>query len=114
MKKQVMNFLSMALMALVLVSCGGSGKKGSGGKSLFTPVSSGVPYEMLVVIDKDMWNVLLVVRFSMCSIQMCRDCHSRSVRSVFPKSSRRNSNVVSVSSVISSMWISSLSIPNLS
>ena len=45
MKKQVMNLLSMALMALVLFSCdGGSGKKGSGGKSLFTPVSSGVPY----------------------------------------------------------------------
>ena len=33
MKKQVMNFLSMALIALVLFSCGGgSGKKGSGGK----------------------------------------------------------------------------------
>ena len=44
-------------MALVLFSCGGgSGKKGSGGKSLFTPVSSGHPYEMLVVIDKDMWE----------------------------------------------------------
>ncbi len=44
MKKQVMNFLSMALMVLVLFSCdGGSGKKGSGGKSLFTPVSSGCP-----------------------------------------------------------------------
>ena len=57
MKKQVMNLLSIALMALVLFSCGGgSGKKGSGGKSLFTPVSSGVPYEMLVVIDKDMWE----------------------------------------------------------
>ena len=57
MKKQVMNFLSIALMALVLFSCGGgSGKKGSGGKSLFTPVSSGHPYEMLVVIDKDMWE----------------------------------------------------------
>ena len=54
MKKQVMNFLSMALMALVLFSCDG-GKKG-GGKSLFTPVSSGHPYEMLVVIDKGMWE----------------------------------------------------------
>ena len=54
MKKQVVNFLSMALMALVLFSCGGDGKKG--GKSLFTPVSSGRPYEMLVVIDKDMWE----------------------------------------------------------
>ena len=54
MKKQVINFLSMALMALVLFSCGGNGKKG--GKSLFTPVSSGRPYEMLVVIDKGMWE----------------------------------------------------------
>ena len=54
MKKQVMNLLGMALMALVLFSCGGNGKKG--GKSLFTPVSSGRPYEMLVVIDKDMWE----------------------------------------------------------
>lgn len=54
MKKQVMNLLSMALMALVLFSCEGDGKKG--GKSLFTPVSSGRPYEMLVVIDKGMWE----------------------------------------------------------
>ena len=54
MKKQVMNLLGMALMALVLFSCGG-GKKG-GGKSIFSPASSGRPYEMLVVIDKDMWE----------------------------------------------------------
>ena len=54
MKKQVMNWLSMALMTLVLFSCGGDGK--GGGKSLFTPVSSGRPYEMLVVIDKAMWE----------------------------------------------------------
>ena len=45
--------MSMALMVLVLSSCGGNGK---GGKSLFTPVSSGRPYEMLVVIDKGMWE----------------------------------------------------------
>ena len=49
-----MNLLSMALMAVVLFSCEGNGKKG--GKSLFTPVSSGRPYEMLVVIDKGMWE----------------------------------------------------------
>ena len=37
------------MLALVLFSCdGGSGKKGSGGKSLFTPVSSGVPYEEML------------------------------------------------------------------
>ena len=41
-------------MVLVLFSCEGNGKKG--GKSLFTPVSSGRPYEMLVVIDKGMWE----------------------------------------------------------
>ena len=55
MKKQVLNLLSMALMVLVLFSCE-SDSKGGGGKSLFTPVSSGRPYEMLVVIDKDMWE----------------------------------------------------------
>ena len=47
----------MALMVLVLFSCGGDGKSGKqGGKSLFTPVSSGHPYEMLVVIDKGLWE----------------------------------------------------------
>ncbi|MBQ8442858.1 MAG: DUF4837 family protein, partial [Bacteroides sp.] len=56
MKKQVMNLLSMALMALVLFSCESNNSKGGGGKSLFTPASSGRPYEMLVVIDKDMWE----------------------------------------------------------
>ena len=54
MKRQVMNLLSMVLMALVLFSC--DGQKGKGGKSLLTPVSSGRPYEMLVVIDKGMWE----------------------------------------------------------
>lgn len=54
MKKQVINLLSLVLMTLVLFSCGGNSKKG--GKSLFTPVSSGRPYEMLVVIDKAMWE----------------------------------------------------------
>ena len=54
MKKQLISLLGMAFMALVLFSCEGNGKKG--GKSLFTPVSSGRPYEMLVVIDKAMWE----------------------------------------------------------
>ena len=53
MKKQVMNLLGMALMALVLFSCQGDGKTG---KSIFSPVSSGRPYEMLVVMDKDAWE----------------------------------------------------------
>ena len=56
MKKQVVNLLSMALMVLVLFSCKSEGNGGGGGKSLFTPVSSGRPYEMMVVIDKDMWE----------------------------------------------------------
>lgn len=56
MRKQFVNLLSLALMVMVLVSCDeGNGRKG-GGKSLFTPVSSGRPYEMLVVIDKNMWE----------------------------------------------------------
>lgn len=54
MKKQVVNFLSMALMVLVLFSCKSEGK--GGGKSIFSPASSGRPYEMLVVIDKDLWE----------------------------------------------------------
>ena len=54
MKKKVMNLLSMVLIALVLFSCKNESK--GGGKSLFTPVSSGRPYEMLVVIDKDLWE----------------------------------------------------------
>ena len=55
--KKMVNFLSMALMVLVLFSCGGDGKSGKqGGKSLFTPVSSGHPYEMMVVIDKGLWE----------------------------------------------------------
>lgn len=45
------NFWICVLMAVVLLpGC----KKG--GKSLFTPTSSGRPYEMLVVIDKAMWE----------------------------------------------------------
>lgn len=55
MKKQVVKLLSMTLMALVLFSCKGDGK-GGGGKSIFTPVSSGRPYEMMVVIDKGLWE----------------------------------------------------------
>ena len=53
MKKCIVNVLSMALIGLMLFSCKGEGK---GGKSIFTPVSSGRPYEMLVVIDKAMWE----------------------------------------------------------
>lgn len=49
--KRIAFYFSLLLMAmLVLPSC----KKG--GKSLFTPTSSGTPYEMMVVMDKDMWE----------------------------------------------------------
>ena len=49
--KRIAFYLSMILMVLVMLpSC----KKG--GKSLFTPTSSGNPYEMLVVMDKNMWE----------------------------------------------------------
>lgn len=51
MKKLLVNCLSMALGMLLLFSC-----KDNGGKSVFSPVSSGRPYEMLVVIDKDLWE----------------------------------------------------------
>ena len=54
MKKQFVKLMSLVLMVLVLGSCKGDGK--GGGKSIFTPVSSGRPYEMLVVIDKAMWE----------------------------------------------------------
>ena len=49
--KRVAFYLGMILLtALVLPSC----KKG--GKSLYTPTSSGRPYEVLVVMDKNMWE----------------------------------------------------------
>ena len=51
MKKLFVKCLSLALGMLVLFSC-----KDNGGKTMFTPVSSGRPYEMLVVIDKAMWE----------------------------------------------------------
>ena len=54
MKKQFVNLMGIVIMISMLFSCDGNGK--GGGKSLFTPVSSGRPYEMLVVIDKDMWE----------------------------------------------------------
>ncbi len=43
-------YLSLMLVMLALASCKGDGK------SLFTPTSSGNPYEVLVVIDKALWE----------------------------------------------------------
>lgn len=48
--KRIAFYLSLALVVLVLASC----KEGQ--KSLFTPVSSGRPYEVLVVVDKAVWE----------------------------------------------------------
>ena len=49
--KKVTFYLSMMLMAVILLpSC----KKG--GKGMFTPTSSGRPYEVLVVMDKNTWE----------------------------------------------------------
>jgi hypothetical protein len=49
--KRIANILAFCLLSLLLVSCGGNGRRG-----LFTPASSGRPYEALVVIDKNMWE----------------------------------------------------------
>jgi len=48
--KRMLFYWSCALLMVVLASC----KKD--GKGLFTPNSSGRPYEVLAVIDKDMWE----------------------------------------------------------
>lgn len=44
--KRIAFYLSLVLVVLVLASC----KKGQ--KNLFTPTSSGRPYEVLVVVNK--------------------------------------------------------------
>lgn len=52
MKKHLF-YLNLSVLILLLASCGN--KKG-GGKSVFTPTSSGRAYEILVVIDQQMWE----------------------------------------------------------
>ena len=49
--KRHLVYYSMFLMSVFFVACG-NGKK----KSMFTPTSSGRAYEVLVVIDLDMWE----------------------------------------------------------
>ncbi len=44
-------YLSLAVMCLALSACGGNGKKGA-----LSPTSSGRAYEILVVVDMDVWN----------------------------------------------------------
>ena len=48
--KKYLFYLSMALVAVVLFSCK------SGKKSVFTPTSSGRAYEVLVVVEKPVWE----------------------------------------------------------
>ncbi len=48
--KQVTVYLSLVLMVLALVSCG------RGKRNVFTPTSSGRPYEVLVVVDPGVWE----------------------------------------------------------
>lgn len=49
MKKQL-SYLSLFFIALLMTACGGKGK------SVFTPTSSGRAYEILVVIDQNVWE----------------------------------------------------------
>lgn len=48
--KQVTVYLSLVLMALTMASCG------KGKKNMFTPTSSGRPYEVLVVVEPGVWE----------------------------------------------------------
>ena len=52
MKKHLFYFSLFFVLSLLMVSCSGKKK----GKSVFTPTSSGRAYEILVVIDQDMWE----------------------------------------------------------
>ena len=74
--KRITLYLGLAsLMMLVLASCS------KGGKSLITPVSSGRPYEVLVVADDNCW-MSPDSALSMCWIQMYPVCRKLSVLSV--------------------------------
>lgn len=75
--KRIAFYLSLVLVVLVLASC----KKGQ--KNLFTPTSSGRPYEVLVVVNKAVWDVLQDVHYLMCWIRMFPDYLKQNARSVF-------------------------------
>ena len=75
--KRIAFYLSLVLVVLVLASC----KKGQ--KNLFTPTSSGRPYEVLVVEINLYGIVLQDVHCLMYWIPMCPDCPRRSVRFVY-------------------------------
>lgn len=55
--KRSLYYLSLLLLIVALAGCGrGNRRPGRGGISILTPTSSGSAYEMLVVIDNDMWE----------------------------------------------------------
>lgn len=49
--KNCLSYFALAALLICLAGCGGKGKRG-----VFTPVSSGSAYELLVVIDQGMWE----------------------------------------------------------
>lgn len=48
--KHIQSYLSIVLMILAVTSCS------NGKKSIFTPTSSGRPYEILVIVDPGVWE----------------------------------------------------------
>lgn len=75
--KRIAFYLSLVLVVLVLASC----KKGQ--KNLFTPTSSGRPYEVLVVVNKPVWDRPAGRALFDVLIPMCPDYPRRSVRFVY-------------------------------
>ena len=56
MKKNFFYLLLVFVTILVSACSGKSGNQTSGGKSILMPPASGRPYELLVVINQDMWE----------------------------------------------------------
>lgn len=102
-------YLSLIFVVSVFASCQ------KDGKSIVTPVSSGRPYEVLVVADDNVGTVR-IVRFSMYLIPMYRDCPNRNVLSGFREFVRSILTVVPVCSATSLLRIFRTSIrkPNSS
>ena len=75
--KRIAFYLSLVLVVLVLASC----KKGQ--KNLFTPTSSGRPYEVLVVVNRQCGIAPQDVHYLMCWIRMFPDYLRQNALSVF-------------------------------
>ena len=56
MKKNFFYLLLVFVTVLVSACSGKSGNQTGGGKSILMPPASGRPYELLVVINQDMWE----------------------------------------------------------